>query len=134
MLIRGLPHLLLATPNAGGVDPLPGKEASLGEEGSSLGEAGRHEACRDLSPVTPAAHQVSTLGPGFMVAIIPPKDHAGDLSPCLGIILTCGARGFPWAQGSRSEISSQRGCKGRLGQYPPIGGLSQISIYTAPFA
>lgn len=82
----------------------------------------------------PWPHQVSTLRPGFMVAIIPPKDQAGDWSPCLGIILMCGARGSSWAQGSRSEIASQLGCKGRLAQYPPIGGLSQISIYSAPFA
>lgn len=92
MLIHGLPHLFLATPNSDGVHPLPGKEASLGEEWSSFGKAGRSGACHDLSPVTPLAppglHSQASLD-GFMVAIIPPKDQAGDLSPCLDIILMC---------------------------------------------
>lgn len=54
MLTHGPPHLFLATPNSG-VDPLPGKEISPGEEWSSFGKAGRSEACHDLSPVTPLA-------------------------------------------------------------------------------
>lgn len=49
------PQLFLATLHPGGVAPLPGKEASLGEGQSSFSRTGRHESCHDLSPVTPLA-------------------------------------------------------------------------------
>lgn len=55
MLIHALPQLFFATPHSDGVDPLPGKEASLGEEQFSFGKAGRYESCHDLSPVAPLA-------------------------------------------------------------------------------
>lgn len=135
ILTHGLPHLLLATPNAEGVDPLPGKEASHGEERSSFGKAGRYEACHDLSPVTPLAHQASTLRPVLMASWLPlflPRTRQVTCRRALASSSCVGARGFPWARGSRSELSSQLGCKSRLGQYHPYVDSLKLAFMQLP--